>query len=71
MTATTTATQFLESGHVARQLGISIPYLHELERRLERPVPRTSGGRRLFTAEDVRALAEVRKEGRRPEAAAV
>ena len=71
MTSTSTATQYLESGHVARQLDISIPYLHELERRLERPVPRTSGGRRLFTAEDVRALEQVRKEGRRAEAIGV
>ncbi len=71
MTATMPPTQYLESGHVARQLGISIPYLHELERRLERPVPRTSGGRRLITEEDVRALEQVRKEGRRAEAVAV
>jgi excisionase family DNA binding protein len=57
MPALTPPTQYLETGQVARQLGVSVEAVRMWERRgTIAPPLRTIGGRRLFRAEDVETI---------------
>jgi DNA-binding transcriptional MerR regulator len=54
--------QILKIGEVAKATGLSVDAIRFYQReRLLRPTPRTEGGFRLFSTEDVQALRFVRK----------
>ena len=53
---------YFESGTAARQVNLSITRLHELGAELGLPAARTDGGRRLWTAEEIRAIQRLREE---------
>jgi DNA-binding transcriptional MerR regulator len=57
-----TSSQSLRIGEVARQTGLTVDALrfYEKERLLQRP-PRTSGGFRLFSAEDIERVRFIRQ----------
>lgn len=57
-----TSTRYLESGSAARLLNLSITRLHEIGAELGLPAARTDGGRRLWTAEEIRAIQQLREE---------
>jgi DNA-binding transcriptional MerR regulator len=62
MVATLAAPQFMESGEVARTLGVSVEALRYWEREgIIAPPLRTTGGRRLFTPEQVEEIREARE----------
>ena len=72
MIATLTAPQFMESGQVARTLGVSVEALRYWEREgIIAPPMRTTGGRRLFTAEQVEEIRQAREARQRADATAV
>jgi len=60
--ATLTAPRYYESGTVARRLGCSLTWLHELAADLGVPTERTDGGRRLWTEDEIAALQRLRAE---------
>ena len=52
---------FMESTPAARALDISVSRLHQLAERLHPPILRTTSGRRLFYAEDLERIRELRR----------
>ena len=63
MVATLTAPAFMESGQVARILGVSVEALRYWEREgVIAPPLRTAGGRRLFTPEQVEEIRQKREQ---------
>ena len=69
--ATTEVPLYFERGHVARELDVSGEYVRKLTRRLPYPIAQTAAGTRLYTAEDIELLKQLRQEGRPAEAVAV
>ncbi len=62
MTATAAEPQFIESGPVARELGIAVETLRLWERTGKIACARrTAGGRRLYTREEVDRIRRVRE----------
>ena len=65
MVATLTAPQFLESGQVARELGVSVEALRKWERMGSiTPAQRTASGTRLYTPEHVEEIRRWREARR-------
>lgn len=62
MVTSLTAPRYYESGTVARRLGCSLTWLHELAADLGVPTERTDGGRRLWTEEEISAIQRMREE---------
>jgi DNA-binding transcriptional MerR regulator len=62
MIATVAEPQFLESGPVARELGVAVETLRFWERTGKiASARRTAGGRRLYTREEVEAIRATRE----------
>lgn len=71
MIATVAEPQFLESGPVARELGIAVETLRLWERTGKiASARRTAGGRRLYTREEVERIRVIRQQAQSPRDAA-
>jgi DNA-binding transcriptional MerR regulator len=71
MIATVAEPQFLESGPVARELGIAVETLRLWERTGKiASARRTAGGRRLYTREEVERIRIIRQQAQSPPNAA-
>jgi len=71
MIATAAEPQFLESGPVARELGIAVETLRFWERTGKIACARrTAGGRRLYTREEVERIRVTRQRAQAPPEAA-
>ncbi len=71
MIATAAEPQFLESGPVARELGIAVETLRFWERTGKiASARRTAGGRRLYTREEVERIRVIRQQAQSPPNAA-
>ncbi len=67
MIATVAEPQFLESGPVARALGIAVETLRLWERTGKIACARrTAGGRRLYTREEVERIRMIRQQAQSP-----
>ena len=70
MVATLIAPTYLESGQVARTLGVSVEALRAWERRGKISPPlRTASGTRLYTPQQVEEIRQARKARKRAEVA--
>ncbi len=71
MIATVAEPQFLESGPVARELGVAVETLRFWERTGKIACARrTAGGRRLYTREEVERIRMIRQPAQSPPNAA-
>jgi len=67
MSTATIERELIESGPVARELGVAVETLRLWEKTGKIAPPlRTVGGRRLFTREDVEAIRQARKVAAEP-----
>lgn len=71
MIATVAEPQLLESGPVARELGVAVETLRFWERTGKIACARrTAGGRRLYTREEVERIRIIRQQAQSPPSAA-